>query len=338
MNTSASSRRARGFTLIELLVVIAIIAILVALLLPAVQAAREAARRMQCKNNLKQIGLALHNYESTFQFWPMQSTSPLPGPKFVWKRASWMCAILPYLDQGNLANLYSYQINWHDAGNASAVQMPIPVYSCPSAPPRPGFEWSVLVNYADAVSTTTVLTPRDFYNGATTDYANIGGIGTALNNSLTANKLSDPNNCGILKLDAVRVAEVLDGLSNTLLVTECGGRPLLYQRGKQVPDGATPKTWSGSSSVTRPFPTGGVWASHNKGFLFDGAAASGATNVNPGTCAINCSNDNEIYSFHTGIANTLMADGSVRSLGESIRLETVVGLISRNGSEVTGDF
>src|SRR5207244_4339052 len=128
------------------------------------------------------------------------------------------------------------------------------------------------------------------------------------------------------------------GLSNTLLVTECAGRPNLYQRGRLVPDGTTPKTWSGSSGVNRPFPTGGVWASHLKGFLIDGARADGTTNSGPGnfSCAVNCSNDNEVYSFHTGGANALMADGSVRFLRETLSLRSLTALVTRQGGEIGG--
>ena len=325
----------RGFTLIELLVVIAIIAVLVALLLPAVQQAREAARRSQCTNNLKQIGLALHNYESTLGRWPAASTSPLPGDLFNYARGSWMTKILPYCDMANLYNIYDQNVDWLAPANSIPVSKNVPLFNCPSAPERPGSEWTVLVNYANATTTTATLVPRAFYYGATTDYTNVGGIGTALNNSLPATlRLADPLNSGILKSEPVRLAEVSDGLSNTILVTECAARPLLYQKGVLVKDGAVTRTWSGSASVNRPLPTGGVWASHNKGFLVDGAQPNGYTNTPPGPCPINCSNDNEIYSFHAGGANTCMADGSVRFLGASMSLEVLIALVTRNGGEI----
>jgi prepilin-type N-terminal cleavage/methylation domain-containing protein/prepilin-type processing-associated H-X9-DG protein len=330
--------RQPGFTLIELLVVIAVIGILVALLLPAVQAAREAARRMQCSNNLKQVGLALHNYESAYRMWPAHSSFPVPGPGYQTARGSWITRILPYIEQDGVFKLYDQNWNWHDPINDPAVKARLPIVSCPSAPVREGFEWTVLVGYANATTTTPTLSPRDFFYGATTDYTNVGGIGTALNNSLpTASKLADPLNSGILKAEAVRLAEVTDGLANTILVAECAGRPLLYQRGKLVPDGATPKTWSGSASVTRPFPTGGVWSSHSKGFLIDGAQPNGFTNTVPGTCSVNCSNDNEIYAFHPGGANALFADGSVRLLEGSTSLQVLIALASRNGNEVVSE-
>ena len=325
----------RGFTLVELLVVIAIIGILIGLLLPAVQAAREAARRMQCSNNLKQVGLALHNYESSYRAWPAQSSGPSAGPQFVARRGSWFTAVLPFFEQDGLYKSFDASKHWHDSANQRAVMTNVPTLRCPSAPERDGFEWTVLVDYANASTTTPTASARTFFNGAITDYANVGGVGTQLNSALPlASQLSDPLNCGILKTTAVKLAEVTDGLSNTLLLVECAGRPRLYQNGRMIPDGTTPKTWSGTSSVTRPFPTGGVWASHNKGFLIDGAQADGNTAIRPGNCSINCSNDNELYSFHSGGVEALMADGSVRFISASLPIDQLVALASRNGSEI----
>jgi prepilin-type processing-associated H-X9-DG protein len=130
---------------------------------------------------------------------------------------------------------------------------------------------------------------------------------------------------------AVSLAAVTDGLSNTILAADCAGRPRLYHRGVLVPDGTTPRTWSGSS--THPFPVGGVWASHNKGFLVDGAQMNGYTNTTPGVAPVNFSNDNEVYSFHPGGAHVLMADGSVRMVSESMSLIVLCAMTTRAGGE-----
>ena len=321
----------RGFTLIELLVVIAIIAILIALLLPAVQQAREAARRVQCRNNLKQIGLALHNYESTHRLWPEESGAPQPGSLYNMPLSSWMTSILPYFDQANLYQGYHWNSDWLAPVNQAVVMTNLSAYRCPSAPVRAGFEYTILVTYADSVTTTATLGPRTFYYGAATDYTNVGGIGTNLNNALPQ-PIANPTSSGILMSTAVSLAAVTDGLSNTILVAECAGRPNLYQRGILVPDGATPKTWSGSS--THPFPVGGVWASHNKGFLIDGASSSGYTNTTPGVAGVNFSNDNEIYAFHPGGAHVLMGDGSVRMVAEMMSLQVLCAMATRAGGEV----
>ncbi|HVJ66658.1 MAG TPA: DUF1559 domain-containing protein, partial [Caulifigura sp.] len=133
-------KKKSGFTLIELLVVIAIIAILIALLLPAVQQAREAARRTQCKNNLKQIGLALHNYESTYTVFPPgrgSFTEATPG-----------AFILPFLEQGSQYSLFdfSYSLNG-STKNTAAIRQTISAYQCPSHPIVPGFPLNGQANY-----------------------------------------------------------------------------------------------------------------------------------------------------------------------------------------------
>jgi prepilin-type N-terminal cleavage/methylation domain-containing protein len=122
-----------GFTLIELLVVIAIIAVLIALLLPAVQSAREAARRIQCTNNLKQIGLAIMSYESSYGVLPPSHTTASPA-NATGSGDSWTAMILPFIEQGNLANMYTLNIGYDQPANLAAITVTVPTFVCPSTP------------------------------------------------------------------------------------------------------------------------------------------------------------------------------------------------------------
>ena len=129
-----SGRRSPGFTLVELLVVIAIIGILIALLLPAVQAAREAARRAQCSNNMKQIGLAFHNYHDTYRTFPLPTNVSLLSTGGLGTSHSWSLSILPFIEQTSIYDTYNLNLSCWDPVNEAAVDTAIPGYVCPSTP------------------------------------------------------------------------------------------------------------------------------------------------------------------------------------------------------------
>ena len=191
----------RGFTLIELLVVIAVIAVLVALLLPAVQQAREAARKTQCKNNLKQIGLALQNYHDSFETFPMGYCAALPyvdGATDTDNGWGWATFILPYMDQGPLYNQFNFG---QPIKNFPGIQTQLPAYLCPSdlAPFGP----ISIVNAAGTTLTTAAVSSyAAMCGGDESDTADPTGLGTFFRNS------------------GVRIADITDGTTHTIIVTE----------------------------------------------------------------------------------------------------------------------
>lgn len=198
----SASRRTYAFTLIELLVVIAVIAILIALLLPAVQQAREAARRTQCKNNLKQIGLALHNYHGQHAVFPFGSGRA--GDYW-----SWSALILPQLEQQNLYNQIDFNyaaIELHTVNNQAAVTF-IDVYLCPSAP-------------SPSLLSTTIRIPG-VEDAAETNYSALATLETGLVPPHLFQYGSDPLGKGVMYLNSsTRIRDITDGTSNTLIVCE----------------------------------------------------------------------------------------------------------------------
>lgn len=311
----------RGFTLIELLVVIAIIAILVSLLMPAVQQAREAARRTQCKNNLKQIGLALHNYHDVMNVFPPGNITMGPccgTPSLI----NWAISILPYIDQANLQNIYDFNKPNEDPANQKALQQVIPVYNCPSD-----------INAGKKM--VPASGPHNNQRWAMSSYRGMGGIAWTtsgyayrrqwdssdiLNGNATPQKRGMLHWCGGTpngKFGPVRMADVLDGTSNTLFVgeyhtttTERRGTFWGYTYTSFVLSCATPEArtlipdYSKCASLGDSNPCKRAW-----GALHDG-----------------------------GTINFLLADGSVRSISPNIDMVIWTALASVNGREVIGQF
>jgi prepilin-type N-terminal cleavage/methylation domain-containing protein/prepilin-type processing-associated H-X9-DG protein len=312
MRTHFVIRPRAGFTLIELLVAVAIIALLIALLLPAVMQAREAARRSQCSNNLKQIGLALHNYESEWRMFPTatRSTPAQTGRK----QATMLARILPFLDQGSLFDRYDFRVNWFDVANPPVIRTQIAAFKCPSTPD------------SNRLDTKPIPVAGGSFSGprACADYAPMEGVGSLLTGTGLVDVRSE-GSAGALQVNFTqcRIADILDGTSSTIALAEDAGRPVWYIRGKIDPLGTV-------------LPGAG-WADDEQDYFLHGASGDALASP-PGPCAINCHNDGEIYSFHAGSANVLFADGHTKFLSASTDIRLVARLITPRSREVVTDY
>lgn len=289
----------RAFTLIELLVVIAIIGLLVALLLPAVQAARESARRTQCVNHLKQLGIASQNYADDFGGLPPASVlSPTMTDS---GRHGWVSLCLPYVEDRTLHSLYNFNIAWYDPPNRKAVATRLAILECPStAAPR-------------LIEVSPLGVP---FQAAVADYFAVQGLASLMSPGYVS---AQTDLTGVMTDDRIcPYAFIRDGSSNSLMVSEMAARPVYWR--------------DGQADITKPPLTYGygAWAHNDKHFVRtytdDGLLA-------PGPCAINCANRWALYSFHPGGANGLFADGSVRFLPVSIDLQAFFAIMTARGQE-----
>lgn len=297
----------RGFTLVELLVVIAIIGVLISLLLPAVQQAREAARRMQCSNNLKQLGLAFHNYADVHRGFPQSRiTAQYNGANAVF--SGWPTAVLPYVEQGNLVDQYNENLPHFHEDNQALVSTPISLFVCPSTPNGDRRVQLSTGPLESQLIADRYGAPGDYYarlqtwewpEGATVSLGLDSNSGTPL-------------------------AKFTDGLSNTVLLGEVSGRPTLYVNGKAKTSPMT--TQPGWSAWAGP------QALRLRSYNDDCSAESDSSTIYPRI--VNVCNQQGLYSFHPGGAVVGLGDGSVRFLAETVDVETIVAMHSRDGGEV----
>ena len=333
-----------GFTLIELLVVIAIIGVLISLLLPAVQKVREAANRTQCQNNLKQIGLALHNYHDTFKRFPpgyidgnKSTSATLAGipDNDVGPGWGWASFLLPYLEQGNVYNRIDFKQGVGIGVNVQMSQQPLSVFQCPSDDLQEAFPI-----YDSTFTTPIAVVAHGNYvgcNGWVECYNNAGGFcaGGVGNDGLPGTTGAAANGL-FYRNSKTNIASVIDGLSNTIVVGERSSNHAPSTWTGAV-TGARCPAWMATIPPTQPYtpPPGPAYDNAD----FDEAlilAHGNATHLPSSDFPIY--DPDVFYSKHPSGANFLFGDGSVHFLSSNIDPNTYQNLSTIAGGEVLGNW
>jgi prepilin-type N-terminal cleavage/methylation domain-containing protein len=319
MSNLSCRRRVAAFTLVELLVVIAIIAILIGLLMPAVQKVRDSANRAKCINNMKQLNLALQQYESK------QGKIPPSEISTNGKRTGLMIHFLPYIEQDNLWNLYDFNKNWYEQSLDLLTAQP-EIFFCPSNPNK-----TVRADYAinrngvsingSGYGVCDYTAVRVLHTGSPSAYS----LGLLAPYSPPSNQVSSINfqgKHGLLVLNTfTRTLDVTDGLSNTFSFVEDTGRPQRLIANKR-----STGFYPASQSDVAP-----AWADSFHAMDYQGYSDSGTSAGGP--CGMNCTNHNEIYSLHGTGSVFGFGDGSVKYIGYKVDAKILSFLCTKQGTK-----
>lgn len=342
MSVSFTPRSRKGFTLVELLVVIAIIGVLVGLLLPAVQSAREAARRSQCQNNLKQQGLAIHN------FFDIKKKLPSGGrpPEASTVRCGVFVYLLPFIDQKALWDQYDTSVSWSHANNLPISSLRIQTYECPSSPKHNNLLDHNPDGYTSGSAWTGIVAVGDYAASLGVDpgLPAVASPVVVVGSSSSVSSGATTTNGFLPKNSSLTFSDITDGLSNTIAIFESGGRPFVYRRGP---------TQVGTDVAAHRVNAGG-WVRPASDILFAGSNATGTTipgvyinrtnglDVGPedyganGYPSVGTEGSSQPFSFHGSGLNVLLGDGAVKFIDDGINIGVISALVTRNqaGGEV----